>query len=103
MTYELVCEALGVTPDGDLEAAFRQLFYLHPESGCESIQLVNLLLPLVMDLLRTHFNDIDTVNINLFFYSKVGHIIQSLFDSCFSVFQGFHGSQQSTSLAGVFS
>ena len=39
---------------GDLATAFKQLFYLHPDSGCESIQLVNMLLPLIMDLLRTH-------------------------------------------------
>ena len=71
MSYELICRALGVAPGDDLKVAFKQLFYLHPRSGCESIQLVNLLMPLVMDLLRTHFTTTDMVSINLYFFSTV--------------------------------
>ena len=71
MSFQSICDALGVSPDGDLEAAFRQLFYCHPRTSCEPIQLTNLLLPLVVDLLRTHFGQSDMVTINLYLFSEV--------------------------------
>ena len=55
MEYQQLCEILEISPNEDLADGFKRLFALYPDSSCPSVQLINCLLPLVMECMRTCF------------------------------------------------
>lgn len=66
-----LCETLGVADPSLLNVGFSTLFDLFPDSSCESIQLVNCLLPLVLELIKPFYHDDALLQINLYFYVEV--------------------------------
>lgn len=78
MDFDRLCELLGGVDIRHLKEGFAGLLNLFPESSCEPVQLVNLLIPLVMEVLRQFYNDHTLVQMNLYLYVQVC--------SCFYVF-----------------
>ena len=72
MEYQDLCDILGISVTDDLVDGFKSLFYLHPDSSCPSIQLVNFLLPLVMECLRVGYSeDVSLIQCNQYLYVQV--------------------------------
>ena len=71
MDLDRLCALLGDVDMYHLKEGFSQLLGLFPESSCESIQLVNLVLPLILDLLRPFYREDVMVQVNHYFYVKV--------------------------------
>ena len=72
MEYQQLCEILEVSPDEDLADGFKRLFALYPDSSCPSVQLINCLLPLIMECMRTCFlEDHVLVQCNQYLFVKV--------------------------------
>lgn len=73
MDLNRLCELLDIQdvgPDG-LESGFSSLLEMFPDSSCESLQLVNLLLPLVLEILKPFYSEDAMVQINMYFYIEV--------------------------------
>ena len=66
-----LCSLLGVSDPDQLAAGFSSLLGLFPNSSCESIQLVNVLIPLTLDSIRPFFKENAMVQVNCYFYSEV--------------------------------
>ena len=62
---------LGVADPSFLKVGFSALFDLYPDSSCESIQLVNFLLPLVLELIKPFYHEDVVLQINQYFYVEV--------------------------------
>lgn len=60
----------GVEPE-HLAVGFSSLLDLFPDSSCETVQLVNVLLPLMLDTIRPFFLENAMVQVNCYFYSEV--------------------------------
>ena len=75
MDLEQLCQLLEVTNPTHLGTGFASLLDLFPESSCESVQLVNVLLPLVLELLKPFYSEDVMVQANLYLYVEVilGH------------------------------
>ena len=71
MDYDRLCELLDGVDIHHLKEGFAGLLGLFPDSSCESVQLVNLLLPLVMDVLRQFYDDHTLVQMNLYLFAQV--------------------------------
>ena len=71
MDLDRLCDLLGDVDMYHLKEGFSQLLGLFPDSSCEAIQLVNLVLPLVLDLLRPFYSEAVMVQINHYFFVKV--------------------------------
>ena len=71
MDYDRLCALLDDVDIHHLKVGFSGLLGLFPESGCETIQLVNVLIPLTLDVLRTFYNDNTLVQMNLYLYAQV--------------------------------
>ena len=71
MDFDRLSELLGGVDIHHLKEGFAGLLSLFPDSSCESVQLVNLLLPLVMDVLRQFYNDHTLVQMNLYLFAQV--------------------------------
>ena len=71
MDFDRLCELLGGVDIHHLKEGFAGLLSLFPDSSCESVQFVNVLLPLVMDVLRHFYNDHSLVQINLYLFAQV--------------------------------
>ena len=66
-----MCDLLDGVDINQLRAGFAGLLTLFPDSSCETIQLVNVHLPLVMDVLRHFYNDHTLVQMNLYLFAQV--------------------------------
>ena len=71
MDYDRLSALLDNVDVRHFKEGFMSLLSLFPDSSCESVQLVNLLLPLVLDLLRPFYDDNTMVQINLYLYAQV--------------------------------
>ena len=71
MDLNRLCTLLGDVDMYHLKEGFTQLLSLYPDSSCEAIQLVNLVLPLVLDLLRNFYAEDVMVQVNHYFFVKV--------------------------------
>ena len=71
MDIDRLCHLLGDVDLPHVREGFAELLNLFPESSCESVQLVNLLLPLVLDLLRPFYAEDVMTQVNLYFYCQV--------------------------------
>ena len=71
MDLAKLCEALGVSDPTFLKVGFSTLFDLFPDSSCESIQLVNFLIPLVLELIKPFYHEDAMLQINQYFYVEV--------------------------------
>ena len=71
MDLERLCALLGGVSSDHLAAGFASLLQLFPESSCESIQLVNVLIPLVLDSIKPFFKENAMVQVNCYFYTEV--------------------------------
>ena len=71
MDIERLCSLLGDVDVNHLDAGFGQLLSLFPETSCEAIQLINVMLPLTMDLMRPFYAENVLTQINLYLYTKV--------------------------------
>ena len=58
-----------------LKAGFSSLLGLFPDSSCETMQMANLLLPLVLELLKPFYSEDAMVQINCYYYVQVFYII----------------------------
>ena len=70
-----LCQSFGVADSSLLEVGFSTLFDLFSESSCESIQLVNFLLPLTLELIKPFYHEDAMLQINLYYYVEVSRII----------------------------
>ena len=75
MDLDRLCTLLGDVDMYHLKEGFSQLLALFPNSSCESIQLVNLVLPLTLDLLRSFYTEEVMVQVNHYFYVKVSVLL----------------------------
>ena len=66
-----LCRSLGVKDPSFLTVGFSTLFDLFPDSSCESIQLVNYLLPLVLELIKPFYHEDVMLQINQYYYVEV--------------------------------
>ena len=71
MDFDRLCALLGDVDIHHLREGFSGVLSLFPESSCETIQLVNVLIPLVLDVLRPFYNDYTLVQMNLYLYAQV--------------------------------
>ena len=71
MDLDRLCTLLGGVDMYHLKEGFAHLLILFPESSCEAIQLVNLVLPLILDLMRSFYSENVMVQVNHYFYVKV--------------------------------
>ena len=71
MDLEHLCSLLGDVDQEHLAAGFASLLELYPNSSCESMQLVNVLLPLLLDAIRPFFREEAMVQVNCYFYVQV--------------------------------
>ena len=83
MDFDRLCALLGDVDIHHLKEGFSSLLGLFPDSSCETIQLVNILIPLVLDVLRTFYNDRTLVQMNLYLYAQVREFVLFLYHSCF--------------------
>ena len=54
-----------------LKAGFSSLLGLFPDSSCESIQMANFLIPLVLEILKPFYSQDTMVQINSYFFAQV--------------------------------
>ena len=80
MDLDKLCALLGDVDMYHLKEGFGQLFMLFPDSSCEAIQLVNLVLPLLLDLIRPFYKDDVMVQVNHYFFVKVSWFCCSFFN-----------------------
>ena len=66
-----LCAQLGDFHPDHLHVGFASLLDLYPESSCESIQLVNVLIPLALDAIRPFFTEQAMIQVNCYFYAEV--------------------------------
>ena len=71
MDFDRLCDLLDGVDINQLSVGFAGLLALFPDSSCETIQLVNVHLPLVMDVLRHFYNDHTLVQMNLYLFAQV--------------------------------
>ena len=86
MDFDRLCALLGDVDIHHLREGFSSLLGLFPNSSCETIQLVNVLIPLVLDVLHTFYNDHTMVQMNLYLYAQV--YLYSFF-ACFKYYSSF--------------
>ena len=71
MDLEHLCTLLGDVPVDQLHAGFSSLLSLFPDSSCESLQMVNVLVPLLLDAIRPFFSEAAMIQVNCYFYVEV--------------------------------
>ena len=74
MDLEQLSDLLGGVGQDHLASGFASLLELFPTSSCESMQMVNVLLPLLLDSIRPFFYEEAMVQVNCYFYVKVHYI-----------------------------
>ena len=74
MDLEQLSVLLGGVGQDHLASGFASLLELFPASSCESMQMVNVLLPLLLDSIRPFFHEEAMVQVNCYFYVKVHYI-----------------------------
>ena len=74
MDLEYLAEILSCGSPAQLRVGFSSLLSLFPDSSCESMQLANLLLPLVLETLKPFYSEDTMVQINCYFFVQVSFI-----------------------------
>ena len=82
MDLNHLAEVLSCGSPDQLKIGFSSLLSLFPESSCESMQLANLLLPLVLELMKPFYSEDAMVQINCYFYVQVAIFVFLSINSC---------------------
>ena len=75
MDLNHLAEVLSCGSPDQLKIGFSSLLSLFPETSCESMQLANLLLPLVLEILKPFYSEDAMVQINCYFYVQVTFLV----------------------------
>ena len=71
MDLNRLSEILSCGDPARLKFGFSSLLGLFPESSCESMQMANLLLPLVLEVLKPFYSEDVMVQVNCYFFVQV--------------------------------
>ena len=74
MDLDRLCALLGDVERDQLSSGFASLLDLFPNSSCESIQMLNVLLPLFLDAIRPFFREDAMIQVNCYFYVEVRYL-----------------------------
>ena len=71
MDLDRLSDILSCGSPAHLKIGFSSLLGLFPDSSCESLQMANLLLPLVLEVLKPFYTEDVMVQINCYFFVQV--------------------------------